>query len=174
MASADFLTINLVWATAAIFMAPALSVRPPRVRTHSFSPPTCRIYPWGFRVIMGLQSVLLPYPSRIGLMRFLFVRSEICLHLPSDSTSRCRFWCSAMTYSNSLRTCILKSAPMPGAQKHRMEWFIHAVPPEPKAGLIFNWWRWGESNPCPKALPCNFLRVHPTYFISGHHRLLAG
>ena len=36
MASADFLTINLVWATAAIFMAPALSVRPPRVRTHSF------------------------------------------------------------------------------------------------------------------------------------------
>ena len=117
MASADFLTINLVWATAAIFMAPALSVRPPRVRTHSFSPPTCRIYPWGFRVIMGLQSVLRPYPSQIGLMRFLFVRSEICLHLPSDSTSRCRFWCSAMTYSNSLRTCILKSAPMPGAQR---------------------------------------------------------
>ena len=48
---------TVFWATAANFMAPAMSVRPPRVRTHSFSPFTCRIYPLGFRVVMGLRSV---------------------------------------------------------------------------------------------------------------------
>ncbi|AEQ22496.1 MAG: hypothetical protein ACLVLA_13920 [Acidaminococcus intestini] len=26
-------------------------------------------------------------------------------------------------------------------KKHRMDSMFHAVPPEPKAGLIFNWWR---------------------------------
>jgi len=39
---------------AANFMDPAMFVRPPRVRTHSFSPFTCRIYPLGFQIAMGL------------------------------------------------------------------------------------------------------------------------
>ena len=31
--------------------------------------------------------------------------------------------------------------------------------------LLFFWWRWGESNPCPKTSWYNFLRVQSIYWI---------
>ena len=41
-----------------------------------------------FRVVFGLRLALQPYPCLRPYMRFLFVRPEVCLHLPSDSSSR--------------------------------------------------------------------------------------
>ena len=53
-----------------------LSIYPPHV--------LCR----RFRTAMGFQFVEQPYPSCRSLMWFLYIGPEICLHLPSDSTSR--------------------------------------------------------------------------------------
>ena len=41
----------------------AMSVRPPQVRTHSFSPRVCHIYYVMFRIAIGLQFVRQPNPS---------------------------------------------------------------------------------------------------------------
>jgi hypothetical protein len=40
------------------------------------------------RVAFGLRFVLQPYPHCICLMMFVFLGSELCRRLPSDSTSR--------------------------------------------------------------------------------------
>ena len=42
----------------------------------------------GFPSSLGLWFVAQPYPIHICLMWFLYVRPEVCLRLPSDSTSR--------------------------------------------------------------------------------------
>ena len=75
-----------------------MSVRPPRVRTHSFSPFVCHIYFLGFRVVIGFKLVAQPYPSQRAL----------CDFCSSDQRFACTFlqipphdghpWCSAMTF----------------------------------------------------------------------------
>ena len=57
------MTANILWLSA-------MSVRPPRVRTHSFSPFVCHIYFLGFRVVIGLKLVVQPYPSQPALCDF--------------------------------------------------------------------------------------------------------
>ena len=85
------MTANILWLSA-------MSVRPPRVRTHSFSPFVCHIYFLGFRVVIGLKLVVQPYPSQPAL----------CDFCSSDQRFACTFlqipphdghpWCSAMTF----------------------------------------------------------------------------
>jgi hypothetical protein len=66
----------------------SVSARPPRVRTIAFIPCTRRIYCIGFVqcwtsfCIANSSALIQPH------MRFLFIGSELCLRLPSDSTSR--------------------------------------------------------------------------------------
>ena len=64
-------------------------VRPPQLRYKLF----LSIYPPHLHhliisVTIGLQLLLQPYPQVSPFMWFLFVGPEICLRLPSDSTSR--------------------------------------------------------------------------------------
>ena len=85
------MTANILWLSA-------MSVRPPRVRTHSFSPFVCHIYFLGFRVVIGFKLVAQPYPSQPAL----------CDFCSSDQRFACTFlqipphdghpWCSAMTF----------------------------------------------------------------------------
>ena len=49
---------------------------------------TRRIYSRTFRTSIGLRRFLPSHPVLLPRMRFLFVRSVVCLKLPSDSTSR--------------------------------------------------------------------------------------
>ena len=85
------MTANILWLSA-------MSVRPPRVRTHSFSPFVCHIYFLGFRVVIGLRLVAQPHPSQ----------PASCDFCSSDQRFACTFlqipphdghpWCSAMTF----------------------------------------------------------------------------
>ena len=85
------MTANILWLSA-------MSVRPPRVRTHSFSPFVCHIYFLGFRVVIGLRLVAQPHPSQ----------PASCDFCSSDQRFACTFlqipphgghpWCSVMTF----------------------------------------------------------------------------
>ena len=57
-------------------------------KTHVFHTYAPRIYILPFRVSIGLQRCLPPYPDNMPLMRFLFVRPVLCLRLPSVRTSQ--------------------------------------------------------------------------------------
>jgi hypothetical protein len=65
-----------------------MSVRPPVVRIIPFIPCNRIIYTLIFRVVFGLHFVLQTHPYQVCLMMFVFLGSEFCLKLPSDSTSR--------------------------------------------------------------------------------------
>jgi len=52
--------------------------------------------------------------------------------------------------------------------------FVWASQPHPNGKAAFKevgvrvmsiWWRWGESNPCPKAAYTGFLRAYPAFSI---------
>jgi len=62
--------------------------RPPWVSRHHLHPYVRRIYDHTFRAGIGLWASPLPHPVWKPRMRFLFVGPELCLALPSDSTSR--------------------------------------------------------------------------------------
>ena len=66
----------------------SVSRRPPRVRTTTFVPCSCRIYCRELRVALDFLVSGRVIRSIQPPMRFLFVSSELCLRLLSDSTSR--------------------------------------------------------------------------------------
>ena len=66
----------------------SVSRRPPRGRTTTFVPCSCRIYCRELRVALDFLVSGRVIRSIQPPMRFLFVSSELCLRLLSDSTSR--------------------------------------------------------------------------------------
>lgn len=68
----------------------------------------------------GLQVFWPPRPGVVASMRFLFVRPELCVQLPSDPASRRRPCCSASgsCHQGPQRTCTSKS-PSPPPQQNR-------------------------------------------------------
>jgi len=90
MASADSCPFNYtsLHRLSVMIHFPNLLDRPPRVRTITFIPYTCCIYSKGF----GQYWTSLCYASSSAphkpYMQFLFIWPELCLRLPSDSSSR--------------------------------------------------------------------------------------
>ena len=62
--------------------------RSPRVMRSLLHTYTCHIYVHAFRVSIGLQSYMPPYPTWPPHMWFLFVRSVLCFRFPPDNSSR--------------------------------------------------------------------------------------
>jgi hypothetical protein len=82
---------------------------------------TCRIYMYSFRVSIGFQRYLPPYPKYKPRMRFLFVRPAFCLRLPSHIASQqctCRL-ANDSPYRAHRRLSLLSVCALPGAQKER-------------------------------------------------------
>ena len=94
-------------------------MRPPRVRTKSFSPFVCRIYCEQFRAAFGLRLVWQPYPCS----------QPLCDFCPSDRRFASTFlqipprdghpWCSAIPFPlpGGFGTSTRQTLPMPGAPK---------------------------------------------------------
>ena len=96
-------------------------MRPPRVMHTCLHAYTCRIYDRTFRVSMGLWRYMPPHPARSPRMRFLFVRSALCLRLPPHTTSRWRSCRSASTSPYRAYKGLSPSSKcaLPGAHKKR-------------------------------------------------------
>ena len=100
-------------------MVSVMSVRPPRVRAYSFSPSTCHIYYLMFRVVIGLQFVVQPYPHLVALCDFCSSGQRFAytfLQIPPHDGHP---WRSAMTFPllGGLGTFTHENTPMPGAHK---------------------------------------------------------
>ncbi len=70
--------------------------RPPGVKRVTFLSHTCHIYDNSIPDDIGLAYSSLLAHRLSPHIRFVFLRPRVCLHLPSDGTSRCLYpWCSA-------------------------------------------------------------------------------
>jgi len=91
-------------------------MRSPRVRTITFIPSTCCIYPRGSGQYRTSVCVATSSSLHRPYMQFLFVRPGFCCRLPSDSTSR---W-TPLSLANTpycqavFGTFTLELSPMPG------------------------------------------------------------
>ena len=110
MTSADFSS----FVVTASFRSPT---RPPRVRATAFIPCTCHIY---IHDVLSRYWVCSHAPARpivhALICGFYVVRSELCLHLPSDSVSpRTPLVLASDSHDwGSQRTFTSKLLPMPG------------------------------------------------------------
>lgn len=110
MASADFC---FPIPTPLDVSSPRQGSRSPGVRRVTFAPYTRRIYAQPVRVTSGFGSYGLLAHLMHASMRFLFVRPELCLQLPSHPASRRRGCCSARgsCHRDPQRTFTSKSLP---------------------------------------------------------------
>ena len=111
MTSADFSRQALL-RDCKCSIAPATSVRPPRVLTRSFPPCPHQLYYAGFRAVIGLRLVEQPYPPDLALTGFYALGQRFaCIFLqtlPHDNALDVQLYpshCRADSGLSPVRTC---------------------------------------------------------------------